>query len=685
MSHRSRLPILRVLCLGALGLAPAVAASAADPTRWEGYLDYAYVYSSADADTLQARLDEYGRDAGLSLDDYILETYTTRDRSEEVDEATRRREAIAYLLQYLATREPQSLDRSVEAIEGFEESGRHENRYWYRYVLAHRALERGNANDFVEQCLQLWMEVVLPLESPYETLQALSLSQSSNSGFVAALPYVFENLSRLVLIRSQEMGLSRGLDPLAAVVRMLADGRVGAHPDVIPPEASSRGYLERIIARLDGTESDGGSLGFTLALFEAGRYHEKARGLLASEGFGAATLEAIGVASGAYETALNLAETAQGRSAVYTRVLRQIGEVYAAKQRLGEDPYVETPFTIEGAIAVYDELYAAREHGWEELGFRAAGREAYVAAMHRLWEEIQETSLNAADFYLTRALEQKERAEEHIRNASRMHSRYIGFFEKHAHADGAEMVPDSAYFAAYEAGRGFGDAYLEFWSGDPTPAEMELITARYRSALAIYPFDRALWPALAGSLERQGRSNEFLGMARPLADAVARSRHVHGWIEKGEPGHAEIDAIRRALSDDLVLMYLGFADASGMDELERSLDDLRARRDGVVRDLQQWKARHQQLAPGEPVPAAPADGAALEGSSRRVERAEMGRKIEDAKRLLEKLERQIEARSRALPLYKATTRSDGLAQDLRARRDHPVHTLLRRMFYETEL
>ena len=51
---------------------------------------------------------------------------------------------------------------------------------------------------------------------------------------------MYENIARLVVLRSQEKGVDRELDPLGAIVRMLYDNRVGAYPDVIPPAASSR-------------------------------------------------------------------------------------------------------------------------------------------------------------------------------------------------------------------------------------------------------------------------------------------------------------------------------------------------------------------------------------------------------------------------------------------------------------
>lgn len=652
--------------------------SAIDTSQWDAYLDYAYVYVSADPGALAERLRDYASQGGMTLDEYVTVVGAGRRADDEtIEEATRRRLAIAQLLQYLATREPKALERSVEMIAPFEEhEGRHESLYWYHTILAHRALEKGNSGDFTRQVLQLWLDVVVPLESPYETLQALSLDQSTNSGFVSALPYVYENVSRMVLIRSQEMGLHRGLDPLAAIVRMLAQGRVGGHPDVIPVAASSREYLDRIISRLDGAESDGGSLTFTLVLFEAGKYHDEARSLLATEGLSDRTVKAIGVASGAYQKALDLAQTLQGQAVVYTRVLRQLGEVWAAKQRLGVDPYVEMPFSIDGAIRVWQDLYAeGRGDEWAQLGFRRTGFESYVLTLKTLWQEIQEASLNSADYYLTRSLADTARANEHARSAARIYSRYLAFFEQFANAEGAEFVPDSAYFAAYEAARGYGDAFLVYAPGSPSTDEVDHAVERYLTALRLFPFDRTLWSAFASALERQGRSNQFLGRVRPIADAVSRSRHIDAWIQSGERGSPELSVLRSAMSDELAVMYMGFANDAEIPELEASLDELRGRRDAVEREIVALGGG------GAAPPAKRAEGG--ESTESVVERAERSRKIDEARRLLDKLDKQLAARSRALPLYRVTLETDGLIDELRAQRNHPVHTLLRRIHYET--
>jgi hypothetical protein len=666
--------------------APAPGAKTSASPVWSSYLDYAYVFASADSDALKQRLAQYGKEAGVPLSRYIAEYFETLAPLEpHSDDSETRRKAIAYLLDYLASGRPETLERSTNAIRELRfHLDRPENRFWYHYIQAHWALEKGYARDFTEEVLQVWLEVVVPLESLYDTLDALSLSDEPNSGFAAALPYLYESVARLILIRSQMQGLDRDMDPLGAIVRLLADGRVGGHPDVIPPEASSRAYLERIVARLDGPESDDGSLTFTLALFEATRRHEEARALLAERGLGDETVRALRSSASAYETAFRRAITAQGECAVYTRVLRQIGEVYAARQRLSVDPEIEMPFSIEGAVDTYARMHEQLQGDWQRLGYRTRPRADYVAAMHRLWEEIQESSLNTADFFLARAVEQPHRADEYSRNAAMLYTRYLSLFERFATEAGKEGVPDSAYFAAFEAARGVGDAYLSY-AKQPSRAEVDLGTRRYHTALQLFPFDREVWPALTAALGRHGREAQYAELARPIADRIAHSRAVQGWIEGNEPHAAEIAILRRALSDTQVLMYMGFAEASGLDELDAELQELIARRDSLSAELAGLEQRRDALRyqPGDPAAPEPADDAdVVEPEADSHALAEVARELAEKSALLIRLEQQISARSRALPLYRETIGTEELVAGLRTRRDHPLHALLRRMYHE---
>ena len=667
---------------GALALAlPAVA----DESAWTAYLDYAYVFASADEESLRARLKDYGREAGIRLEDYVPVAFGERALAESADpEADTRRAAIARLLLYLAYGEPEELEASADLISRLQERlERHENRYWFHYILAHRALERGRPADFTGELLDLWLHVVVPLEAPYETLRTLSLSDAPGSGFVSALPYVYENVARILLIRSPKMGVTSDLDPLGAIVRMLHDGRVGNHPDVIPVELSSRGYVERVATRLDGVESDGGSLTFTLALYEASRYHDEARAALASHGLGPETVEALRVASGAYESALDRAQFLQGKAAVHIRALQQLGEVYAAKQRLGVNPEIEMPLGIESAIDLYGRLKQGSEQRTATHGYTSA--DVRNAAMRRLWEEIQETSLNAADYYLTRSVEDAARGDEHARSAARIYARYLAMFQRFATPRGREAVPDSAYFAAYEAARGYGDALLTYTRGRVSNAEMEQASRNYVAALHLFPFDRHIWPGLATTLARLGKENRYLDLARPVAEAVNTSRHVDLWIQHGEPGATQISALRRAFADTQALVYLGFAEENTVHELESSLAELRGKRDRAKREMEQLMQQRASLGrrgSGSAPPAAADDG----GPSRAVSAMEveaLDRKLAETKLLVIRYEKQIDARTRALPLFKATLGTEGLVDELRARRDHPVHSLLRRMYHES--
>jgi len=647
----------------------ASAGSDADP--WAGYLDYAYIYASAEAEPLGARLEEYARDAGIPLAQALAAGVPTSGTTQEdFDETKIRRRAIGHLLQYLAGGDADDLEASVVAIRSLEgRLRRHENLYWYRYILAHQALARGHPYDFVGEVLSLWREVIVPLEGPYETLQTLSLEAAPNAGFASALPYLYENVARLILLRSRSLGVDEGLDPLGAVVRMLHDGRLGAHPEVVPPEASSLDYLDRIVLRLEGPESDAGSLTFTLALFDASKQHERARGLLAGDGLGEETLAALRLASEAYDRAFERTHTVQGRSAVYRRVLRLLGEVHAAKQRLGVDPELTVPFTVGGAIHVYESMQAAREGDFGTLGYARHGREAYVEAMAGLWEEIQEAALTLADHRLARGLAEPERVDEHVREAVDLYAGYLSLFRRHTRFEAREGVPDSAYFAAHEAAKGIGDAFL-LYARHPRAHEVDLAVRQYRGALRIFPFDRSLWSSLAAALERQGRESEYMTLALPAAQAVVRSEAVESWIEKGAPEAERIARLRRSFSDGHALVYLGFADGWEVGELSEGVEDLRAERDSMRRRLREI---------GDAPPASRASTPVSD-----AERAAWQREAALAGTRVERLSRQIQARTRTLPLYKEALGTDGLAAALRTRRDHPFHELVRLMYHEIQ-
>jgi ActR/RegA family two-component response regulator len=243
-------------------------------------------------------------------------------------------------------------------------------------------------------------------------------------------------------------------------------------------------------------------------------------------------------------------------------------------------------------------------------------------------------------------------------------------------------VPDSAYFAAHEAAKGVGDALLAY-AKRPTPDEVALATRRYRSALAIFPFDRRLWPALASALERQGREPEYLDLVRPVADWVTRSRSIDGWIAKAEPGAEAIASLRRALSESLVIVYLGFAEETAVEAIEQSVRELRAERERVaarLAELEQARGAGGAAVVAVAGPAAPAE--APPAAPDPLAWDDLGRSLAETSAQLEKLDLQIAARSRALPLFEATFDSGELAAELRAQRGHPVHALLRRMYHE---
>jgi hypothetical protein len=67
MGRGTKLALLSLAGAAALALARVANAGTESPV-WSGYLDYAYVYSSADSKALSERLAGYGSEAGVSLD-----------------------------------------------------------------------------------------------------------------------------------------------------------------------------------------------------------------------------------------------------------------------------------------------------------------------------------------------------------------------------------------------------------------------------------------------------------------------------------------------------------------------------------------------------------------------------------------------------------------------------------------
>ena len=136
-----------------------------------------------------------------------------------------------------------------------------------------------------------------------------------------------------------------------------------------------------------------------------------------------------------------------------------------------------------------------------------------------------------------------------------------------------------------------------------------------------------------------------------------------------------------------MILHLGFADAEGIGELEQALADLRTRRDELAmrrseltREREILSARRGETLPAAPAPAEVSAGPATERPA--LQLVALDAQIAATSEQIAQLDRQIGARSRALPLYKAALRADGLADELRSQRDHPVHTLLRRMYHE---
>ena len=158
---------------------------------------------------------------------------------------------------------------------------------------------------------------------------------------------------------------------------------------------------------------------------------------------------------------------------------------------------------------------------------------------------------------------------------------------------------------------------------------------------------------------------------------------LDAWIQNDEPEATRLRVMRRALADGLAVMYLGYAEGSGVTDLESSLDELRTRKAMLVERVALLSATRERLT-GDAPPAAPAAFHDDSDWTPPTNLHDVTRELSESSGALTRLERQIEARTRALPLYKAVLDENELARKLAAQRDHPVHELLRRLYHESE-
>ncbi len=652
--------------------------SRSDDAAWVEELDHAHSFIWQPPTELRAHLEGRSEALGGSLREFVASRADTGRASPDAA----RRLAIAQLLLYLAHDDSEQLAASVASLKRLRDHlGRFENRYWYHYVLAHKALAKQRPVEFSEQIMALWLRVVVPLEGRYEELERLSLHESPNSGFASALPSVYENITWLILYRTGERGVDRDLDGLSAVVRLLARDRV----------TSLTQPLRELVALLDGPLSDDGSLSFALALSAARSRHERLLGDVQKTGWTGEATGKLQLTAAAYERALELAETTSGRCAALADTLRLRTDVYASRiaardDAPGADATLEVPGSPERAIEVYAEMAGARGEGWPELGFHAASHQDYLSAMEALWRQIQHSLLMQAEYQLSRAVAGGRHAGRDARRASTTYGSFLEFFDRHAPASGSDGVSESAHFAAFRAALGVGHALLEA-TPEPRQTEIDHGILHYQRALQLFPFDRVLWTSFAAALGRHGREGAYAELGREIAERVRRSNSVDSWIDAAEPAAAKIEALRSGLSDSFTTMYMGFAQAAGLGKLEGDLEVLRARRDEVAAQVDRLTQKREQVIASTWIPASPAEPEGIQTASPEPTAPSLpdletvARELAAASQRLERIDEHILARSRALPLYRQTLESDDLRLEL-LREDHPLHRLLRRMYQE---
>jgi hypothetical protein len=248
-----------------------------------------------------------------------------------------------------------------------------------------------------------------------------------------------------------------------------------------------------------------------------------------------------------------------------------------------------------------------------------------------------------------------------------MYTTYLALFSRFARTRERDAVPDTAYFAAYEAARGAGDALLAS-SRQPTTAEVKQAVRYYERAVELFPFDRQTWALLFDALARRGAEQQFDAFVERAGWSAARSAALADWIEREADGAPQLAAWRSALADAGVRALLGFASDEEIARLDAEWLELSGQRDAQQARLVALEERRSGSVPAAIDPAR--------------EHRDLAVELAITRERLGKLGTRLEARSRAVKLYRGLLAADGLARELARDPDHPAHSLLRQLYLE---
>ncbi|MFH2065207.1 MAG: hypothetical protein ABIK15_08425 [Pseudomonadota bacterium] len=458
--------------------------------------------------------------------------------------AAYRQLAIAQMLLYLRSSDPVHLEKALVAANQEILKSKielPEVAFWYFYIRAHHNMISGNSVEFVHDIYRIWFDVVLRLESAQFGFGPSS-SLNNLRGYYQSIPYLYRNLANLIIRRAIVQRRMPNIDSLGVIVLNLSQRMPG------------KGYgkwIEHIVNRMYGPESDNFHLAYTVLFLEAEKLHQTTEDLIDAAKDAASIERSLISTFEYYDFLYELAKTGHGKASATIRRLNLISFITSRLYEKGPKQsflvtvpllqskdgkaWHESKKIVPDAIKLFYELSSPGilEKDWQRNGF--LNREIYVAAMHDFWRAIMYNCMDTGIYYQKLIHpEQAGTLRQNIPLLIEALSRYLTFFDYYAAKGDLDIVPDDAFFGAVEAAELLSDIHFLAASWADGVQNYKLFLARRLQAAEIFPFDVHNYYVLVKRLAGLGRLELYKKSLFLLAYRVRNSKVIAASSDNNE-------------------------------------------------------------------------------------------------------------------------------------------------------
>jgi hypothetical protein len=187
------------------------------------------------------------------------------------------------------------------------------------------------------------------------------------------------------------------------------------------------------------------------------------------------------------------------------------------------------------SMAIFNDIATYSPGGWEKAGYQ--NRELYLKSSHRLWRAMMELSLWTGEFYLTKlnATQDAQSIQGYATSMQLALNSYLNFLTAQQGRGFNDVIPDSAYFGAFEAAEKVSYAYQKVSEFSTDNVAYNLWFTHRLLAAELFPLSLREVRQTSAALRQHGRYNLYLDYFLPLASRIKQSPAIKKWISGQKP------------------------------------------------------------------------------------------------------------------------------------------------------